>query len=355
MKISMRIVGVSAIALALCGCGGSEKKAAEYSPKVADGAALAVGFNQKQIKAVQERLLGEKAKEVSSSLMKNAPEEVSDVIKKAGLEDAEVRWGVVTVGEPKLKEDMDLDGVPEVMVAVSLDIDIEKVVAAFREQLKKEDGEELKETTVAGVKAWIASDKDLEKQKVSPTFTALDGKLFLAASTTASLEKLVALYRDGKGQSAAFSSFGLPADSLLRLVITDIGARVKKAIPYPEKTLKIVSQFVPNGDKMILALGALDFSATSAKDGGVALKLTLKTGSEKDADQLRTLAKTGLMPFTAQMKEAAKEDAESKVYAELLEALKIAGAEGVFEANLAVPQAVLKSLAEKQLKELGDK
>ena len=158
------------------------------------------------------------------------------------------------------------------------------------------------------------------------------------------------LYRDGKGQSAAFSSFALPADSLLRLVITDIGARVKKAIPYPEKTLKIVSQFVPNGDKMILALGALDFSATSAKDGGVALKLTLKTGSEKDADLLRTLAKTGLMPLTVQMQEAAKEDADSKVYAELLEALKIAGAGGVFEANLAVPQAALKSLAEKQLK-----
>ena len=51
-----------------------------------------------------------------------------------------------------------------------------------------------------GKKGDELSDKDLEKQKVSPTFTALDGKLFLAASTTASLEKLVALYRDGKGQ-----------------------------------------------------------------------------------------------------------------------------------------------------------
>ncbi len=355
MKISMRIVGVSAIALALCGCGGSEKVAAGYSPKVADGAALAIGFNQQQITAVQERLLGEKAKEVSSSLMKSVPEELADVIKKAGLEDAKVRWGVVSVGEPKMTKEMDLDGVPEVMVAVSLDIDIEKAVAAFREQLKKEDGEEIKETAVAGVKAWVVSDKDLEKQKVSPSFTALDGKLFLGASTTASLEKLVLLYRDGKGQSAAFSSFALPADSLVRLVVTDIGARVKKAIPDTEETLKIVSQFVPNGDKMVLALGTLDFSATSAKDGGVALKLALKTGSEKDADQLRTLAKTGLMPITAQMKEAAKEDADSKVYAELLEALKIAGADGIFEANITVPEALLKSLAEKQLKELGDK
>ena len=86
----MRIVGVSAIALALCGCGGCEKKAVEYSPKVADGAALAVGFNQKQIKAVQERLLGEKAKEVSSSLMKNAPSAMREKEMIEGINDSAV-------------------------------------------------------------------------------------------------------------------------------------------------------------------------------------------------------------------------------------------------------------------------
>ena len=278
------------------------------------------------------------------------------MIKKAGLENAKARWGVVSVGEPKLKGDMDLDEVPEVMVAISVDIDMEKVAAAIREQLKKEDGDngELKDATVAGVKAWVASDSDLKKKNLSPSFTALDGKLFLAASTTASLEKLVLLYRDGKGQSAAFAGFSLPADSLVRLVLTDIGARAKKVIPDPEKTLKVVSQLVPNGDKMIFGLGALDFSAVSAQDGGIALKLTLKTASEKDADQLRTLAKTGLMPVTAQMKEAAKEDADSKTLADLLDALKIAGADGVFEANLAVPEPLLKALAEKQLKSLGE-
>ena len=92
MKTSMKIVGIFAIALAFCGC---SEKMAGYSPKVVDGAALAIGFNQEQITAMQERLLGEKAKEASASLMKNAPEEISDVIKKAGLEDAKVRWGVV--------------------------------------------------------------------------------------------------------------------------------------------------------------------------------------------------------------------------------------------------------------------
>ena len=353
MRINMRIVGVSALVLALCGCGGGN---GEYSPKVAEGAALVLGFNQQQIDKVKERLLGEKAKDMSSSLMKNVPEDVAEMIKKAGLENAKARWGVVSVGEPKLKEDMDLDEVPEVTVAISMDIDMEKVAAAIREQIKKEDGDdgELKDITVAGVKAWVALDSDIKKQNLSPSFTALDGKLFLAASTTASLEKLVLLYREGKGRNAAVADFALPADSLARLVLTDIGARAKKVIPDPEKTLKVVSQFVPNGDKMVLGLGALDFSASSASDGGIALKLTLKTASEKDADQLRTLAKTGLMPITAQMKEAAKDDADSKVLADLLDALKIAGADGVFEANLAVPEPLLKSLAEKQLKSLGE-
>lgn len=344
MKINMKIVGVSALALALCGCGGGN---AEYSPKVADGAALVLGFNQQQIDKVQERLLGEKAKEVSSSVMKNLPEDVANTLKKAGLDDKKARWGVLSIGEPKLEKDMDLKEVPEVMVAISIDVDIEKAVAAFREQLKKEEGTEIKDANVAGMKAWTVSSKDLEKQKASPSFTALDGKLFLAASTTAALEKLVLIYREGKGQS-----FSLPADSLARLVLTDIGARVKKIVPNPEDTLKIVSQFVPNGDKMVFGLGTLDFSATSAKEGGVALKLTLKTASEKDADQLRTLAKTGLMPLTVQMKKSAKKDPDSKMSAELLDALKIAGTDGMFEASLLVPESMLKALAEKKLKEL---
>ena len=366
MKINIKFLGVSALALALCGCGdGSPAQKAEkaadtasqttvvdkYSaPKIAEGAIMALEFDQRQIDKLQTAALGEeKSKELAKQAWECLSEDLLAVIKAAGLENARARWGALSIGEPALKEDMDLKEVPEVAAAISIDIDIEKAVSAIREQLKKdEDDTQLVEATIAGVKAWKVVDKEGEfaEMKAEPCFAALDGKLFLLASNLAALEKQIKLYRDGAGASAAFANFALANGDLLRLSLKDIGARIKKIVPKPEETLKMLNAFIPDGDKMVLGLGALDFAATATADNGVALKLTLGTASEKEADQLRTLAKTGLMPLTAQLKEAAKEDADAKKQLVLVEGLKIAGAEGAFEASLVIPPAILKEYAQ---------
>ena len=327
MKIKMKFLGVSALALVLCGCGdGSPAQKAEqaanaasqttvadkYSaPKIAEGAIMALEFDQRQIDKLQTTALGEeKSKELAKQAWECLSEELLAVIKAAGLENARARWGALSIGEPAFKEDMDLKEVPDAAAAISIDIDIEKAVSAIREQLKKaEDGMQLIEVTVIGVRAWKVVDKDGEfaEMKAEPCFAALDGRLVLLASNLAALEKQIKLYRDGVGASAAFANFTLTNGDLLRLSLKDIGARVKKIVPNPEETLKMLNAFIPDGDKMVLGLKALDFAATATADNGVALKLSLGAASEKDADQLRTLAKTGLMPLTAQLKEAAKE------------------------------------------------
>ena len=366
MKIKMKFLGMSALALVLCGCGdGSPAQKAEQSanaasqttvadkysaPKIAEGAIMALEFDQRQIDKLQTTALGEeKSKELAKQAWECLSEELLAVIKAAGLENARARWGALSIGEPALKEDMDLKEVPDAAAAISIDIDIEKAVSAIREQLKKaEDGMQLIEVTVVGVRAWKVVDKDGEfaEMKAEPCFAALDGRLFLLASNLAALEKQIKLYRDGVGASAAFANFTLTNGDLLRLSLKDIGARVKKIVPNPEETLKMLNAFIPDGDKMVLGLKALDFAATATADNGVALKLSLGAASEKDADQLRTLAKTGLMPLTAQLKEAAKENADAKNNLALVEGLKIAGTEGTFEASLAIPFAMLKEYAQ---------
>jgi hypothetical protein len=357
MKINMKLVGVSALALVLCGCGGGSGSAEKYAgPKVAEGAVMALEFNQQQIDKIQTAALGEKGESLTKKAWEDAPKEVVEVIKAAGLENAKARWGVFSMGELALQEDMELKAVPEVAVAIAVDIDIEKAVAAVREQQKKEKNDDvmLVDASVAGVKAWKVVDKggELAKAKAEPCFTALDGKLFLAASTLVALEKQIALYRDGKGASSAFAGFAFADGDLFRLKLLDIGATVKKAVPKPEEALKMLTMFVPNVDKMLLGLGALDLSATATADNGVTLALQLAAASEKDADQLRTLAKTGLMPLTAQLQESAKKDADAKRQLALVEGLKIAGAEGKFEATLTVSGALLKEFAAEAAKEL---
>lgn len=347
MKIDMKLLGMSALALVLCGCGQADKYAA---PKIAEGAVLALEFDQQQIDKIQAAAFGEKGEALTKKAWEEAPKEVAEIIKAAGLDNAKARWGAFSVGAPALEKGMKMKEVPEVAAAIAVDIDIEKVVATIREQQKKDDDDDVQlvDTTVAGVKAWKVVDKDgeLAKAKAEPCFTALDGKLFLVASSLAALEKQVVLYRDGKGASAAFAGFALADGDLLRLSVKDIGALIRKSVPKPEESLKLLAAFVPNGDKMILGLGTLDVTATAAADNGVTLKLLLGAASEKDADQLRTLAKTSLIPLTLQLKKSAKKDASAKRTLALVEGLKIAGPEGTFEADLAIPGDTLKAYAQ---------
>lgn len=347
MKINMKLLGATALAFVLCGCGGGNPADKYAAPKIAEGAVLAFGFDQEQINKIQAAAIGEeKCKKLSEEVWKAMPKEIVEVNKAAGLEYAKARWGVLSIGQPAFKEDWDLKETPEIAMAIAVDIDIEKAVAAIREQQKKEKDDEvaLVDATAAGVKAWKIVDKEgeLAKAKAEPCFAALDGKLLLAASTLAALEKQIKLYRDGVGASTAFAGFAFASGDLLRLKLLDIGAIVKKAVPKPEESLKMLNQFVPEGAKMILGLKTLDFAATATADNGLAFKLSLGTASEKDADQLRTIAKTTMMPVTAQLKESAKENADAKNNLAIVESLKIAGPEGTFEASLVVPASILK-------------
>ena len=126
MKINMKLLGISALALAICGCGdGSSAQKADKAPadsasqavaadkytapKIAEGAILAIGFDQRQIDKIQTAVVGEeKSKELTKQAWDSMPEELVDVIKAAGLDNARARWGAVSVGEPALNEDMDI-------------------------------------------------------------------------------------------------------------------------------------------------------------------------------------------------------------------------------------------------------
>ena len=157
----------------------------------------------------------------------------------------------------------------------------------------------------------------------------------LAASSKAVLEKQIALYRDGKGASADFGSFALGANDLLRIKLAKVGENVKKSIPDPAM-LQELNGFVPDADKLVLGLGAVELALSASADGKDAkLDLAVETASDADADKLRTLAKSGLMPLTAMVK-GSKDDG-MKLAAGVLQAAKIAGEGKV--ANLSVAYA----------------
>ena len=229
---------------------------------------------------------------------------------------------------------------PDFTVAIATSVDLDKAIAYAQ---SKED-QKIDKSTIAGVPAYVAVDGEKPKAYMAN----LDKKLILVANTSAGLEKLIALYRDGKGASADFGSFALGANDVIRLKVAKVGENVKKSLPDPEM-LKMVNQMVPDGDKIVLGLGAVELALGASDDGkNIKLDLTLDTAADADADKLVTVAKTGLMALTAQMKEGAEKDADAKAAYEALQGVKI-------EAKGKVATLTAATAADPALKAISDK
>ena len=340
MKL-MKLMACAALAAAcvagISGCGSSK----DYSkPKVAEGALAAI-----VVRPVEDTSLAQLCKQYGlglGDLMKKVPDEkFQEVAKELELEKAKHKWIAMTlldVSAEKIEK-----GDPDFAMAIATSVDLDKVIAVAEKQIKDEKkDDEIKKITVADVPAY-----EFVSKKKSDGFAAnLDKQLILVANTQAGLEKQIALYRDGKGASAEFSSFGLSANDIIRVKVAKVGENVKKSLPSPD-ALQMVNSFVPDGDKIVLGLGAVEL-ALGAADKDVKLDLTVETAADADADKLVTLVKTGLLPLTAQMQKAAEKDAEAKFMYDTLQGVKVEAKGKVASlAAVAPAEPILKLVSEK--------
>lgn len=328
----------AAVAVGITGCGSK----VDYSqPKVAEGTIVAMvgrSANATSLKPICEKY------GLASNDLSQLPKEVKDVIADSGLDKADVKWVAVTIGDisAALKD----KGAPDAAVAIAATFNLDTAVAAVEKKLKEKKEEvTFKKTTIAGVPAYEIHSKD---EKVVPCIASLDGQLFLGTASAASLEKQIGLYRDGKGSSKDFGAFALGANDIIRIKAVKVGDNVKKNLPDPEM-LKAVNQIIPDGDKIVLGLGALDITLTASGDGkDIKLDMSVETAADADADKIAAIAKTGLMTFTAQMKEGAAKDADAKAAYDVLQGTKI-------EAKGKVITLSASTAADPAMKALADK
>ena len=321
----------------ISGCGSSS----DYSkPKVAEGAIAAT-----VVRPVEDTSIAQLCKQYGlglSDLMKKVPDEdFQEVAKELELEKAKHKWIAFSFSDVSVEKIE--KGEPDFAMAIATTVDLDKVIAVVEKKLKdgKRD-EEIKKTTVADVPAY-----EFVKNKKPDGFAAnLDKQLILFANTQAGLEKQIALYRDGKGASADFGSFALGANDILRTKAMKVGENVKKNLPSPD-ALQMVNNFVPDGDKIVLGMGAVEL-ALGAVGKDVKLDLAVETAADADADKLVTLAKTGLMPLTAQMQKAADKDADAKLAYEALQGVKVEAKGKVASLSAVAPaEPILKLISEK--------
>jgi hypothetical protein len=298
----------AACAVGFTGCGSKD-----YStPKVAEGAVCALAMRSPAKTSLSPLIEKYKLNDYKAAV-EQLPADAKDLFNELELEKVDTKWVLVTVGG-----EIAMGKIPDVAIVVATTLDLDKVVAAAEKD--KDKNVEFKKKDVAGVPAYEIVAKG---EEVVPCVASLDGKLIIGASSAAVLEKQIALYRDGKGASADFSSFGLSANDILRVTAVKAGETVKKALP-DQSMLQAVTGMIPDGDKLVLGLGVIELTATT-DEKDVKLGLSVETASDADADKLRTVAKTGLMGLTAQLKEGADKDTDTKMAYEALQSAKVEG------------------------------
>ena len=357
---SSRLIGACGVALllALCGCrdrktgsgSGSSSDggtASSFKPMVGKDAVFALGVNLDREQAfkvvdacadvafevaeLDERGIADARRKIAAykdDLFTDAPEDVRAFLEMSGLRDAEYRWAVFSAesfsadgGKPRL------DGLS---LAVAANVDLGKAIGALQKEL---DGKVVfEEMKIGGETAWhvvpqdARSAKEMEDAHADPFVTSLDGQLVLVATSRSALEKQIRLYRGGKGDDNALAGFSASRGELMHVHVSGIGDLVKENTS--PRDLKKLSQFVPEGDELILGLKDLDVDLKVLADGNLSDSLCLVAASERDADRIRTLAKTGLMVMTAQL---GKDPNVPKAALQRLKGLKIAGADGRVE------------------------
>ena len=360
MKASFKLIGASALALTLglCGCGDKESGSgqgggsapsacATFKPLAGKDAAFAIGVNldkEQAFKVVDAyadmffemlKLGGKEIAETREKIaaykddpFRDAPADVRAFLEKSGLRDVEFRWAVFSA--ESFTADGDKPRLDGLSLAVAANVDLGKAIGAIQEKM---DGKAaFEETKIDGETAWhvvprdAKSIKEMKDAHADPFVASLDGQLVLVAMSRSALEKQIRLYRGGKNDGGALNGFSASNGELMHLRVSGIGDLVKRNTS--PRDLKKLTQGVPEGDELVLGLKDLDVDLKVSADGTLSDSLCLVAASEKDADKIRTLAKTGLMVLTAQLE---KDPKTPKSVQKILKELKIVGTDGRVE------------------------
>ena len=365
MRLSFKKFGLSVLSLSLlvCGCGDGKSGSgsgdggglSSFKPLAAKDAKFAVAVNldkaqafkvvDSYMKMVSDMHLFEgdsleAAKETiekyRNDIFADLDQEKRAFIEKSGLRDARLEWAAMSLEDFRLEK-----GEPNpvgLSVAIGGKLELEKLIDAS--QGEKDCKASFEKIEIEGEKAWCitpqdeSDTKEMKEKNIEPCVASLDGRLVLLAISRDTLAKQIRLYRKGADKGDAVKGFSAAKGELMRLHLSGIGDLVKKNSSKGE--LRMIGNFVPDGDKLVCGLQDLTIDTKVKLDGMLSETIRLKTASEEDADKLRTLAKTGLMAATAQMSRNKNMPEDAK---KMIQEVKIGGSDGVVEVQSGIASA----------------
>ena len=252
----------------------------------------------------------------------DAPQEVRDFLKECDLLDVYPRWAVLSVEGPLpgAGDNMNLEGVA---LAVSVDVNLRKLISAVRKKLT-EEGENIisfQEVSIGGEKAWqiVPTDSalamNMKMANVSPHLASLDGKLLLLTASRRALEKQILLYRKGKGKGKddALCGFSASHGELLHFQVSGLGNIIKGSAPLDDMCDSLPNGFEALstiGEEILKGLQTLTADIKVSMSGALKVNLRLKAASEADAELIRAVVGSTLVisrAFAARSPDVPKE------------------------------------------------
>lgn len=335
MKI-LRYAGIVALALSLVGCGSKEPKV--YSPKVsADAEVVALYRDNDSSKLTPVRAVFEKAFDAGlKEAGKSEKETLDKFLRDSCLDGNKVKWVVLSVDDVDVKKTM-RTAVNFSTYAVVLHIkhNSEKFLSACLEVENGKGDVTIEKVNVANLPALKIEQNAPEGAKESIFLSSYDDALIFLCSGEQTLGEQIAIYRDGKAAGSQFSGFD-DAENVLYYSLSGLGAILRRI---HEEDLNVL------GGQIDLK-NIKDFTfALKSNEAGVSLDASLATASEKEADNLAALFKTGIMGIVSMVKIQSSSDPSMKTALEFFSSISIKAEGARTTASAPVTEKMLKEFA----------
>ena len=265
--------------------------------------------------------------------------------------DVRVQWMLLSADGLRLGEGA-IAGVPRTSCALAYPHDLAQIMARVRAGAKECPTLRVTESAAAGVPCFEIVDTSLADDPVLKdvrlTVASLGGRLLLLATAPEVLAEQVALYRDGRGENAAFNAVAEGRQTAARLFIPSVGGLVDASLQAGEGGVKPLEDFMADGLRVFRQMGELDLSV-AARAGSDELQVELRAvaGSPADAEALRASVRAALVPLVVHYGMTADlKDGRPRQILRMLKSASVGGADDVVLVTIPVGREIVGLIVE---------
>ena len=280
-------------------------------------------------------ILSEYKKNPFKDLLTDEDDEVVAFLRESGVLDADFRWAVLSMDEMPEKDGE--DSIPEgTSLAVAGDVDIEKFLRVTQRKLAEDEetASRFAEMTLEGERVWHlvptseTSAREMKKAGIDFYVAWLDRQLAIVTMSRDVMARQLRLYRRGEGKIGAMRGDDV-YDADAYFFVSGIGNAVREFAS--SKDLEDWKA-IPNGEEVCRGLKTLEAKLKAGAGDSVSMSVRVSAASRHDADVLRTVAGLAFVGSRSNLVETYGD--KGKALANILESVKVGGADDVIEISL---------------------